>query len=72
MTNSEKKSENRYFLYFPLDMLVDICQKTGVLLDSCYTAKAVKGMVTEMNENPTRFKGNRILFIHTGNYTITQ
>ena len=54
-------------LYFLLDMLVDICQKTGVLLDSCYTAKAVKGMVTEMKENPKRFKGNRVLFIHTGN-----
>ncbi|XP_066914032.1 uncharacterized protein [Clytia hemisphaerica] len=48
------------------DTLVEICQTTGVLLDSVYTVKAVKGMVTEMNDNPKRFKGNRVLFLHTG------
>ena len=53
---------------FTLDTLVEICQTTGVLLDSVYTVKAVKGMVTEMNDNPNRFKGNRVLFLHTGKF----
>lgn len=49
-----------------LDMLMDICDKTGILLDYCYSLKAVNGMLNEMKENPSRFKGNRVLFIHTG------
>jgi len=49
-----------------LDMLVETCQSTGILLDYCYSMKAVKGMLNEMTNNPQRFKGHRILFIHTG------
>ena len=39
---------------------------TGLSLDPCYTLKGVRGMLGEMNSNPTRFKGTRILYIHTG------
>ena len=43
-----------------------VCQESGILLDYSYTLKAVNGMLTEMKENPRRFKGNRVLYVHTG------
>lgn len=43
-----------------------ICQETGILLDNSNTLKAVNQLLVEMKTNPKRFKGNRILFIHTG------
>ncbi len=46
--------------------LRDIMCSTGLSLDPCYTLKGVRGMLGEMNSNPTRFKGTRILYIHTG------
>jgi len=49
-----------------LDLLISISQQSGVLLDYCYTLKAVNGLINELTFNPSRFKGNRILFIHTG------
>ena len=45
---------------------MDTARSTGIILDSVYTAKAARGMVEELNKNPARFKGNKILFIHTG------
>ena len=48
------------------DLLVSICQETGVLLDYCYTVKAVKGLLNELKVNPARFNGKRILYVHTG------
>ena len=39
---------------------------TGIVLDHVYTVKTVIGMLTEMKTNPSRFKGRRILYIHTG------
>lgn len=39
---------------------------TGIFLDPTYTGKAALGMVKEIKRNPSRFKGNRILFLHTG------
>ena len=47
-------------------MLTEISSETGILLDRVYTLKAVKGMLNTISNNPTRFKGNRILFLHTG------
>ena len=43
-----------------------ISSQSGVILDPVYTVKAVNGMLTEMSINPQRFKGKRVLFIHTG------
>lgn len=49
-----------------LEFIMQVCITTGIFLDPVYTAKAALGLVHELNHNPSRFKGNRILFIHTG------
>ncbi|KAL4227590.1 hypothetical protein ACF0H5_013033 [Mactra antiquata] len=49
-----------------LDFIINVSTSTGILLDPVYTGKAVKGMVYELNNNPDMFKGNRILYLHTG------
>jgi len=49
-----------------LELLLNIAQSTGVILDPAYTLKAVRGMLEEMEFNPSRFKGKRVLFLHTG------
>ena len=43
-----------------------MARTSGIMLDPVYTGKAVKGLLHEVKVNPTRFKGQRILFIHTG------
>ena len=43
-----------------------VAEKTGIILDPVYTGKAVLGMVAELKANPSRFKGRRILYLHTG------
>ena len=53
-------------MYVYIAQLVDISTRTGVTLDPVYTLKGVRGMLGEMNTNPQRFKGKRILYIHTG------
>ncbi len=49
-----------------LARLRDVALKTGVILDPVYTGKAFHGLCEEWKKVPERFKGNRILFIHTG------
>ncbi|KAA8499126.1 putative D-cysteine desulfhydrase 1, mitochondrial [Porphyridium purpureum] len=49
-----------------LKFCLQIAQATGVPVDPVYTLKAVLGMTTEMRNNPARFQGRRVLFIHTG------
>ena len=49
-----------------LDFVLDVAAKTGIILDPVYTGKTAMGLVHELNHNRSRFKGNRILFIHTG------
>lgn len=49
-----------------LDLLLRTSSHSGVMLDPVYTVKAVNGMLTEMANNPQRFKGKRVLFVHTG------
>ena len=46
--------------------LRDIMCATGLTLDPCYTLKGVRGMLSEMQTNPARFQGNKVLYIHTG------
>ena len=55
-------------LVFPFiaDSIIEISRTTGILLDPVYNIKAIRGMITEMKNNPRRFKGQRILYIHTG------
>ena len=52
--------------FFLLELLTEISTQTGILLDRVYTLKAVNGMLSELVSNPARFKGQRILFLHTG------
>eukprot|EP00042_Codosiga_hollandica_P029196 m.159232 g.159232 ORF g.159232 m.159232 type:complete len:362 (-) comp53009_c0_seq2:18-1103(-) len=49
-----------------LRFIRDTCALTGVLLDPVYTGKAALGLQTELLTNPQAFKGDRILFVHTG------
>ncbi|KXJ18141.1 putative D-cysteine desulfhydrase 1, mitochondrial [Exaiptasia diaphana] len=49
-----------------LELIVRISSLTGIVLDPVYTIKSVRGMLSEMNANPSRFKGSRVLYIHTG------
>jgi len=48
------------------ESILEISRTTGVMMDPVYNIKAVRGMLTEMKCNPTRFRGQRILYIHTG------
>ena len=45
--------------------IIEISRTTGVLVDPVYNIKAIRGMLTEMKNNPGRFKGKRILYVHT-------
>lgn len=49
-----------------LESILEISRTTGIMMDPVYNIKAVRGMLTEMKSNPTRFRGQRILYIHTG------
>jgi len=51
--------------------VISIAALTGIILDLTYTNKAVKGLLNELRVNPTRFKGKRILYIHTGTVPIS-
>ena len=51
------------------EQLIEIASSTGIVLDPTYTLKGVQGLLGELEKNPTRFKGNRILHIHTGRCT---
>lgn len=52
------------------EQLVTIAATTGIVLDPTYTLKGVQGLLGEMGRNPARFKGKRILHIHTGKLTL--
>ena len=49
-----------------LELLCSIARTSGIILDPVYTIKAFNGLKHELENNPDRFKGKRILFIHTG------
>ena len=63
--NASNTRSQKTCLYFLADIL-NISLESGIILDRVYTGKAVRGMVKEMQTNPERFKGTRILFVHTG------
>ncbi|XP_078587160.1 uncharacterized protein LOC144868620 [Branchiostoma floridae x Branchiostoma japonicum] len=48
------------------DVVIDVAMETGVILDPHYGARAVRGLLRQVNTNRHRFKGNRLLYIHTG------
>ncbi|KAM7432045.1 hypothetical protein ABFA07_017465 [Porites harrisoni] len=49
-----------------LENIIEISRTTGILVDPVYNIKAIRGMLSEMKNNPCRFKGKRVLYIHTG------
>ncbi|KNA15440.1 hypothetical protein SOVF_098230 [Spinacia oleracea] len=49
-----------------LNFVKDIAATTGVVLDPVYSGKAAFGLMKDMTENPKKWEGRRILFIHTG------
>ena len=55
-----------YFYYQIAENIIKISRTTGILVDPVYNVKAIRGMLTEMKNNPGTFKGKRILYIHTG------
>lgn len=49
-----------------LKFVKEVAEATGVILDPVYSGKAAYGMMKQMAENPTKWEGRRVLFIHTG------
>uniref|UniRef100_A0A0E0CS40 Tryptophan synthase beta chain-like PALP domain-containing protein n=1 Tax=Oryza meridionalis TaxID=40149 RepID=A0A0E0CS40_9ORYZ len=49
-----------------LKFVKDIATATGIVLDPVYSGKAAYGMLKDMGANPTKWKGRKILFVHTG------
>ncbi|XP_062221840.1 putative D-cysteine desulfhydrase 1, mitochondrial isoform X2 [Phragmites australis] len=49
-----------------LKFVKDIAAATGIVLDPVYSGKAAYGMLKDMASNPTKWKGRKILFVHTG------
>ena len=51
----------------PVETIVEVMSETGVSLDPEFCVKGVRAMLCEMDKNPARFAGKRVLFIHSGN-----
>ncbi|KAG6584431.1 putative D-cysteine desulfhydrase 1, mitochondrial, partial [Cucurbita argyrosperma subsp. sororia] len=49
-----------------LNFVKEVPESTGVVLDPVYSGKAAYGMMIDMSENPKKWEGRKILFIHTG------
>ncbi|WVZ25146.1 hypothetical protein V8G54_003690 [Vigna mungo] len=49
-----------------LNFVKDVAAATGVILDPVYSGKAAYAMVNDMLENPKKWEGRKILFVHTG------
>lgn len=49
-----------------LQVVKDIAETTGVILDPVYSGKALIGMLKDMKEKPENWVGRQVLFIHTG------
>ncbi|XP_044353022.1 putative D-cysteine desulfhydrase 1, mitochondrial [Triticum aestivum] len=49
-----------------LKFVKDIAAATGIVLDPVYSGKAAYGMLKDMSNNPTKWEGRKVLFVHTG------
>ncbi|PKA64372.1 1-aminocyclopropane-1-carboxylate deaminase [Apostasia shenzhenica] len=49
-----------------LRFIKDIAAATGVVLDPVYTGKAAYNLLKDMDSNPAKWKGRKVLFMHTG------
>ncbi|KDP23066.1 hypothetical protein JCGZ_01161 [Jatropha curcas] len=51
-----------------LKFVQEVATATGIILDPVYSGKAAYGMMKDMAENPRKWEGRKILFIHTGGF----
>ncbi|XP_010069481.2 bifunctional D-cysteine desulfhydrase/1-aminocyclopropane-1-carboxylate deaminase, mitochondrial [Eucalyptus grandis] len=49
-----------------LNFVKEVATATGVVLDPVYSGKAAYRMMRDMAENPMKWEGRRVLFVHTG------
>ncbi|KAL8513599.1 hypothetical protein ACS0TY_012901 [Phlomoides rotata] len=49
-----------------LKFVRETTEATGIVLDPVYGGKAAYGMIKDMAENPRKWEGRKVLFIHTG------
>ncbi|EEF34687.1 bifunctional D-cysteine desulfhydrase/1-aminocyclopropane-1-carboxylate deaminase, mitochondrial [Ricinus communis] len=49
-----------------LQFVKEVATATGVVLDPVYSGKAAYAMMKDMAENPKKWEGRKILFVHTG------
>ncbi|KQJ86165.1 hypothetical protein BRADI_4g03710v3 [Brachypodium distachyon] len=49
-----------------LKFVKDIAAATGIVLDPVYSGKAAYRMLKDMSNNPTKWEGRKVLFVHTG------
>jgi D-cysteine desulfhydrase family pyridoxal phosphate-dependent enzyme len=49
-----------------MKMLADVALKTGIILDPVYTGKAWYGFMRDVVENADKWRGRRVVFVHTG------
>ncbi|XP_051178546.1 D-cysteine desulfhydrase 1, mitochondrial [Lolium perenne] len=49
-----------------LKFVKDIAAATGIVLDPVYSGKSAYGMLKDMSNNPTKWEGRKVLFVHTG------
>lgn len=49
-----------------IEAIKTISSSTGIFLDPVYTWKGLKGLLCEYENNRSRFKGDNVLYIHTG------
>lgn len=49
-----------------LKCVTEIAETTGIILDPVYSGKAVYQMLKDIKENPSKWGGRKILFIHSG------
>ncbi|KAK3120509.1 hypothetical protein QOZ80_9AG0689030 [Eleusine coracana subsp. coracana] len=48
-----------------LKFVKDIAAATGIILDPVYSGKTTYGMLKDMAANPAKWKGRKVLFVHT-------
>lgn len=49
-----------------LKFVKEVAETTGVILDPVYSGKAAYGLMKEIADDPIKWEGRKILFIHTG------
>ncbi|KAL5721707.1 D-cysteine desulfhydrase [Ranunculus cassubicifolius] len=49
-----------------LEFVKEVAAATGIILDPVYSGKAAFQMLKDMKDNPAKWEGRRVLFIHTG------